>query len=163
MNNTKKLTISALYIALYIVTLALTASISFGAVQIRIANLMYALAFCFPFLVLPAGISVVLSNVLFGGLGLPDMLGGFIVAVLTTYLITRIKKYDLNKWLIAVVILTVPPLGVPMWLSVLLNLPYWPLVFSLMLGHIIPAILGVVLVTGLEKNKEISEGIVDEE
>lgn len=163
MKNTKKLTISALYIALYIIVVFLTASISFGAVQIRIANLMYALAYCFPFLILPAGVSVVLSNVLFGGLGLIDIMGGFLVAVTTTFLITRIKKYNLNKWLIALVILTVPPLGVPMWLSVLLNLPYWPLVFSLMLGHIIPAILGVVLVTGLEKNKEISEEIIDEE
>lgn len=163
MSKTTKLTISAIYIALYVVTVFLTASISFGAVQIRLANLMYALAFCYPFLILPAGISVVLSNVLFGGLGLPDMIGGFLVAVTTTFLITMIRKYKLNKWLIALVIMTVPPLGVSSWLSVLLHLPYWPLAFSLMLGHVIPAVLGVILVTGLEKNKQVSERIKDEQ
>lgn len=163
MNKTTKLTISAMYIALYVITVFLTASISFGAVQIRLANLIYALAFCYPFLVLPAGISVVLSNLLFGGLGLPDILGGFLVAVTTTYLITLIRKYNLNKALIGLVILTVPPLGVSTWLSILLHIPYWPLVLSLMLGHVIPAILGVALIVGVEKTKTVSKEISDEE
>ena len=56
MITTRKLTISAMVVALYIVVLYLTQSVSFGAYQIRIATSLYALAYAFPFLVIPMGI-----------------------------------------------------------------------------------------------------------
>lgn len=159
MERTRKLTMSAIYIALYIVIIFLTSSVSFGAIQVRLANSMYALAFCYPFLVLPAGISVLLSNILFGGLGLPDMIGGFLVAIITTYLITLVRKHNLNKGLIASIIVVVPSLLVSIWLSVLLQLPYWPLVVSLMLGHVIPSIIGLILVSSIELTGKAKEDI----
>ena len=55
MITTRKLTISAMVVALYIVVLYLTQSVSFGAYQIRIATSLYALAYAFPFLVIPMG------------------------------------------------------------------------------------------------------------
>jgi len=48
MITTRKLTISAMVVALYIVVLYLTQSVSFGAYQIRIATSLYALAYEFP-------------------------------------------------------------------------------------------------------------------
>nr|WP_252896179.1 QueT transporter family protein [Veillonella rogosae] len=54
-------------VALYIVVLYLTQSVSFGAYQIRIATSLYALAYAFPFLVIPMGIGNLISNFLFGG------------------------------------------------------------------------------------------------
>ena len=83
MSSTKKLTISAMVVALYIVVLYLTQSVSFGAYQIRIATSLYALAYAFPFLVIPMGIGNLISNFLFGGLGILDMVGGFGVGILT--------------------------------------------------------------------------------
>ena len=87
MSSTKKLTISAMVVALYIVVLYLTQSVSFGAYQIRIATSLYALAYAFPFLMVPMGVANLISNLLFGGLGPLDMFGGFMVGVITTGLI----------------------------------------------------------------------------
>ena len=77
MTRLQKLTFSAMVMALYIVVLCLTSSFSFGAYQIRIATSLYALAYLFPFLVVPLGLANLLSNMLFGGFGVADMLGGF--------------------------------------------------------------------------------------
>ena len=73
MSKVQKLTLSAMVMALYVVVLYFTQSFSFGAYQIRIATALYALAYLFPFLVLPLGFANFIANFLFGGLGL---LGG---------------------------------------------------------------------------------------
>ncbi|MCF0154298.1 MAG: QueT transporter family protein, partial [Veillonella sp.] len=80
MSKTRKLTISALVMAIYIVLLYVTAGISFGAYQVRIATAFYALSYIFPFLVVPMGLANFIAN-MFGGLGLVDMVGGFVVGV----------------------------------------------------------------------------------
>ena len=151
MNSTKKLTVSALYIAMFIVVLGITAGFSFGAVQIRIVNTLYAFSYLYPFLIIPAGISVVISNLLFGGLGIIDILGGFFVAVITTMLIASIKTLKLPKILIILPTLLIPAILVPLWLSPLLGIPYSALAISIGFGHVLPAILGYVLVNILEK------------
>ena len=70
MSKVQKLTVSAMVMALYVVVLYFTQSFSFGAYQIRIATALYALAYLFPFLVLPLGFANFIANFLFGGLGL---------------------------------------------------------------------------------------------
>jgi uncharacterized membrane protein len=151
MKSTKKLTVSALFIAIFIAVLGATAGFSFGAVQVRVANALYALSYVYPFLVVPTGLAVVLSNLIFGGLGLPDIIGGFIVATVTTSLMVLIKKLKLPRILVVVPTLVVPALLVPTWLSPMLGIPYWALVVSIGLGHIVPAILGYILVRAVEK------------
>ncbi len=149
MISTRKLTISAMVVALYIVVLYVTQSVSFGAYQIRIATSLYALAYAFPFLVIPMGIGNLISNFLFGGLGIFDMIGGFGVGVVTTGIIVGMRKLGLSAWWAMLPIVFVPALFVPLWLSPLLGLPYWPLVLNLIVGQTIPAILGSVLVKAL--------------
>ena len=61
------MTFSAMIMALYVVLVYITQSFSFGAYQIRIATSVYALAYLFPFLVLPLGLANSISNTLFGG------------------------------------------------------------------------------------------------
>lgn len=151
MKPTKKLTVSALFIAMFIAVLGATAGFSFGAIQVRIANALYALPYVYPFLVVPTGLAVVLSNLIFGGLGLPDIIGGFLVATVTTSLMVLIKKLNLPKILVVVPTLVVPALLVPTWLSPMLGIPYWALVVSIGLGHTVPAILGYILVRVIEK------------
>ena len=80
MAGIKKITVSAVVIAAYVVVMFLTQSFAFGQYQIRIATGLYALAAIYPFLILPLGLANFLSNTLMGGLGLPDMIGGFCVA-----------------------------------------------------------------------------------
>ena len=145
MNTTRKLTISALIMALYIVLLYVTAGVSFGAYQVRIATAFYAMSYIFPFLVIPMGLANFIANA-FGGLGLVDMVGGLLVGMITTGLIVLIRKFNISSW----AIILVPGLCVPLWLSYLLGLPYEALVINVMIGQITPAIVGTVLVRALE-------------
>ncbi|WP_455537824.1 QueT transporter family protein [Terrisporobacter sp.] len=149
-SKTNKLSISAIVIALYVVIMAVTQSFAFGAIQIRIATSLYALSYLFPFLVLPLGLSNLLSNMVLGGFGFFDIVGGFIVGVLTSLLVYGVRKYKLNVFLTAIPIILIPGLIVPIWLSALLNLPYIPLAASLLIGQIIPGILGSFLVKTLK-------------
>ena len=149
-SNVQKLTISGIIIALYCVIMYFTQSISFGPYQVRIATSLYALAYLYPFLVLPLGIANFLSNML-GGLGLVDMFGGCIVGIITSFLVTLIRKYKLSKWICTVPIIIVPGTLVPIWLSLMNSLPYGLLVVSICIGQIIPSIVGVIIIKTLSR------------
>jgi hypothetical protein len=146
LNSTQKITISAMMMALYIVVMYITQSFAFGAVQIRIATALYALAYLFPFLVLPFGLSNCLSNLLFGGMGIADILGGLIVGLITAGISAYMGKKNVKYYFVAIPVILVPSLGVATWLSYLLNIPYVALAPSLVLGQIVPGIFGAVLV-----------------
>lgn len=146
MNTTRKLTISALVMAIYIALIYVTAGFSFGAYQMRIATALYAMSYFFPFLVVPMGLANFIANFFFGGLGLVDMLGGLVVGILTTGAIVLIKRYKIVSWTVALPILLVPGLLVPLWLSYLLSIPYSILVVNVLIGQSLPAIVGAVLV-----------------
>lgn len=148
--NTKKITISGMVIALYIVIMYVAQSFSFGAYQVRIATALYALAYIYPFLVVPLGVANLLSNLL-GGLGLLDMLGGCGVGIIAGLCMVQIRRYHWNCWVVALPIWLVPSLLVPIWLSFLLEIPYMVLVVNLLIGQAIPAIAGVILLHILER------------
>lgn len=156
-NKTQKITISGMVMALYIVALYFTQGFSFGAYQIRIATSLYSLSYICPFLVIPMGLANFVSNMLFGGLGILDMVGGCIVGIVTTFLIVLIKKYKLNQWFIVLPIVLIPGFGVASWLSVLLNVPYIPLAASLCIGQSIPAVCGVLLVKLIERYSTVKK------
>ena len=148
LNTTQKLVLSAIMMALYIAILFVSQAISFGAVQMRLATALYGLTYIFPFLVFPISLANAIANS-FGGLGLIDVVGGFCASFLTS--IYLIRKAKLSSWFIILPILLVPALVVPIWLSALLKLPYFALVINLLLGQLVPAILGAVLVRELAK------------
>lgn len=147
----QKLVFSALCIALYIVIMLCTQSFAFGQYQIRIATALYSLSAIFPFLVIPFGLANVISNTVMGGLGLPDIIGGGIVGIVTTGIIVLGRRVGCGNWIIGAAITLVPGLGVPVWLSALLELPYWLLASSLLVGQCICGIAGMMLVTVLER------------
>lgn len=148
-SKTKKLTVSAMVIALYVCVMYITQGFAFGAYQIRIATALYALAYCFPFLVMPLAFSNFLSNTLFGGLGPIDMIGGFCVGLLTSFLVYLIRRFHLPQWLVILPVAFVPGLGIPTYLSALLNVPYLVLAASLCVGQLVAGIVGFLLVKGL--------------
>ena len=131
LNPTQKLVLSAIIMALYIAILFISQAISFGAVQMRLATALYGLTYIFPFLVVPLSLANAIAN-----------------SSGSIYLIRKIK---LSSWFIVLPILLVPSLVVPIWLSALLKLPYVALVINLILGQLVPAILGAVLVHELAK------------
>lgn len=144
-----KITVSGITIAAYVAVMFLTQSFAFGQYQIRIATSIYSLASIFPFLIVPLGLANFMSNTLMGGLGLLDMIGGFIVGILTAASCFYLRK--INLYLVALPILVFPTLLVPIWLSYLLHVPYVILVVNIGLGQIIPSMVGVLIVKYLEK------------
>lgn len=126
-------------IAIYILLVYLTQSFSFGQYQIRIATGLYALAYHMPFLTLPLAIANMLSNILFGGLGLLDMIGGGLVGFLTCSSILLLKKLNLTKIIVVSPIAILIPICVPVWLSYILQIPYHILFISIAVGQIISA------------------------
>ena len=151
MSKVQQLTVSAMVMALYVVVLYFTQSYSFGAYQIRIATALYALAYLFPFLVLPLGFANFIANFLFGGLGLLDWFGGCFVGIIVTAIIVLIRRKGWSRWLMILPIILVPGLGVPSYLSYLLHVPYSVLATSLCIGQSVPAVCGVVLVNVLQR------------
>ena len=151
MSKVQKLTVSAMVMALYVVVLYFTQSFSFGAYQIRIATALYALAYLFPFLVLPLGFANFIANFLFGGLGLLDWFGGCFVGIIVTAIIVLIRRKGWSRWLMILPIILVPGLGVSSYLSYLLHVPYSILATSLCIGQSVPAVCGVVLVNVLQR------------
>lgn len=146
MKPVKKLTVSAIIIALYVVVMFITQSFAFGQYQIRIATSLYSLSYIYPFLIVPMGISNFLSNTFMGGLGPLDMIGGTIAGIVTSGAIYLISKMKLNVWFAALPIVFGPGLMVPIWLSYLLHVPYTALALSICIGQIIPAIVGVLMI-----------------
>ena len=151
MSKIQKLTVSAMVMPLYVVVLYFTQSFSFGAYQIRIATALYALAYLFPFLVLPLGFANFIANFLFGGLGLLDWFGGCFVGIIVTAIIVLIRRKGWSRWLMILPIILVPGLGVSSYLSYLLHVPYSVLATSLCIGQSVPAVCGVVLVNVLQR------------
>jgi uncharacterized membrane protein len=146
-----KLAFSAMIIALYIVVLFYTQSFSFGAYQIRVVNSLYGLVYVYPFLVIPKTIAVFISNMILGGLGILDMVGGSFATLVCVSMIAFIGKKKLNRYLVMIPISIIPSVIVPIYLSYLLHIPYFMLVISLFVGQIVPAILGVVLIRVVQK------------
>jgi uncharacterized membrane protein len=149
-SSVRKIAISGVVMALYIVIMFTTQSFAFGQFQIRIATSLYSLSAIYPFLIVPLGLSNLLSNILTGGLGPLDWVGGAAIGIITAALVYLIKKLNLSEWLIAIPIVFGPGLIVPIWLSYLLGAPYTVLALSLCAGQIIPGLLGVILVKQLK-------------
>lgn len=157
MSSSKKLAYSGIVIALYIVVVFATQSFSFGQYQIRIATALYALAFHFPFLVLPLALANMLSNLLMGGLGIVDVIGGLIIGLITSGSIVLLKRITHRAVLLVLPIALAPAFVVPIWLSVILNVPYLALVLSLLIGQVISAYtLGLYIVKSKWVNKLLS-------
>ena len=151
LSSTQKLAFSGVVIALYIVVMYLTQSFAFGQYQVRIATAIYAVAYLFPFLVVPLGLSNLLSNMVMGGLGFFDIVGGGLVGLLTAGCCALLGKKKGSPWLTAVPITLIPALGVSLWLSGILGIPYWALAASLLVGQFIAGIAGALLVQALKK------------
>ncbi|GHV16890.1 hypothetical protein FACS189425_02030 [Clostridia bacterium] len=156
-STTRKLAISGIFMALYILIMYFTQSFAFGEYQIRIATSLYALTAIFPFLILPMGLANMLSNTLMGGLGFFDIFGGLAAGLITSTLVWLISKYKLSDFLIAIPIVFAVGLIIPIWLSVILHIPYWALAVSLCVGQVVPAIVGVLLVKMMRKRMEGEE------
>ena len=152
-NKTKIICISGVTMAMYIAIMFATQHFAFLAFQVRIATALYSLSYIFPFLVLPLALANGLANFM-GGLGILDLIGGFIVGLITSGGVYYVRRAKLPPVLIIPIIILGPALIVPVWLSYLIGVPYFTLVISLSLGQTPPAIAGYILVKMLERHLE---------
>lgn len=150
MSKTQKIAVSGTVIALYIVVMYLTQSFAFGQYQVRIATAIYASAYLFPFLVVPLGLSNLLANMVMGGLGFFDIVGGGLVGLLTAGCCALLGKQRATEWSVLLPITLIPALGVSLWLSGLLGIPYWTLAASLLVGQAIAGAAGALLLKALK-------------
>ena len=151
LNRTQKLVFSALVIAIYIVVMYFTQSFAFGQYQVRIATAIYASAYVFPFLVVPLALSNLLSNMVMGGLGFFDIVGGGLVGLLTAGACALLGKKKITEWSVVAPITLIPALGVSLWLSRILEVPYWTLALSLLVGQAICGVAGALLAIALKR------------
>ena len=121
LSKTQKLCFSGAVMAIYILLMYLTQSFAFGQYQVRIATAIYSVAYLFEFLVVPLALANLLSNLLMGGFGFFDIVGGGLVGLLTAGCCAWLGKQRLSRSLTAVPIALIPALGVASWLSYLLS------------------------------------------
>ena len=148
-NKTQKLCISGAVMAIYIVLMYMTQSFAFAQFQVRIATAVYSVAYLFPFLVVPLGLANLLSNMLMGGLGFFDIVGGGLVGLLTAGCCAWLGRRRCSPALTALPVTFIPALGVATWLSWLLGLPYAVMAGSLLVGQAISGAAWAMLLCAL--------------
>ncbi len=154
--NTKKLAVVTVFAALYAVGVGFLAPISFGIVQVRVADAMLPLAMIFG---LPGALGLSLgclvSNV-FGGLGIVDIVGGAtanLVACTLAWYIGR-KGRGAQRFLGTVAITVVVALIVGGYLSVLLSVPLEISLLGVLVGEMIAVnLIGFPLEEAIRRSK----------
>ncbi|MDD4832201.1 MAG: QueT transporter family protein [Clostridia bacterium] len=149
MNNTTKIicfnaVIAALYIAL---TMAL-APISYGAIQLRVAESLTILPAVLPFSVLGLFIGCAISNSI-SMFGIYDVIFGSLITLLAGFLTSKLK----NKWLAPLPPIVLNAFGLPLiWYLIGSETVYWINVFSIFVSQtIILYLLGVPLLILIKK------------
>lgn len=123
--------IGALYAALTIIL----APISYGPVQVRVAEAMTVFPFLTPWAIPGLYFGCMAANI-FGGFGLVDIFGGSLItllAALATYFLRRYKK----AWLAPLPPILFNAFGVSLYLHILAELPYWLTVLYIGVGQTI--------------------------
>jgi uncharacterized membrane protein len=154
--NTKKLAVVTVFAALYAVGVVFLAPISFGIVQVRVADAMLPLAMIFG---LPGALGLSLgclvSNV-FGGLGIVDIVGGAtanLVACTLAWYIGR-RGRGAQRFLGTVAITVVVGLIVGGYLSWLLQVPLEISLLGVLIGEMIAVnLIGFSLEEAIRRSK----------
>lgn len=107
-------------------------SFAYGPVQVRVSEAFAVLPFLFPEAMWGLAIGCFLANV-FGGIGMVDIFLGPILTLLAGYLTSRVPR---SFWA------PLPPVlingfGVPLYLAILLRVPYLYTVFYVIVGEAI--------------------------
>ncbi len=89
--NSKKITKSAIIIALYVVLTNLVPAFSYGPIQFRVSEIMTLLAFIDPFYVMPLTIGCAVANI-WSPFGIFDVIFGTLATYLALRSMTKVKN-----------------------------------------------------------------------
>lgn len=140
----------AMIAAIYVILNIIFAPISYGPIQVRIAEALVVLPFIVPSAIIGLFIGCILANI-YGGLGIVDIIGGSLCTLVAAYLTYKLKDPKLAP---------LPPVlinafGVSIYLHLLFDLSYWITVLYIGIGEVIACyILGYPLLILLIKNKK---------
>jgi len=141
---------AALIAALYVVLSMVFAPISYGPIQVRIAEILVVLPFVSPSAILGLFAGCILAN-MYGGLGLVDIIGGSLCTLIAAYLTYKIK----NPKIAPLPPVLINAFGVSLYLHFLFELPYWLTVLYIGAGEVIACyILGYPFLMLAIKNKK---------
>lgn len=139
--------IAALYIALTVVL----APISYGFIQVRVAEVLTVLPLLTPAAIPALFIGCMIANA-YGGLGLADILGGSTVTLLAALATYRLRKRPEAIALLPPVLFNAFLISI--YLSPILQVSYWLLVLSIGAGQTIAVYgLGLPLLRALKKRR----------
>ncbi|NLL43527.1 MAG: QueT transporter family protein [Firmicutes bacterium] len=149
----KRLARAGIVAALYIILVFVFQAISFGPIQLRVAEALTLLPMVYPEAIGGLYVGALLANIL-GGQGPWDIFGGSLVTLLAAYLTYRYKgkiigyasPIVLNAFLVS------------LYLWYILDLPaYWPLVLSIGAGQsVVVLVLGIPLLRFVQKYQQSS-------
>ena len=77
-------------------------------------------------------------------------MGGGLVGLLTAGACAPLGKKRITEWSVVLPITLVPALGVSLWLSGIIGVPYWTLAASLLVGQAISGVVGALLIKALK-------------
>ena len=150
MNKLNYLVRVAMIGAIYVILNIIFAPISYGPVQVRIAEALAVLPFIDPSAIIGLFIGCILANI-YGGLGMVDIIGGSLCTLIAAYLTSKMK----NPKLAPLPPVLINAFGVSIYLHLLFDLPYWITVLYIGIGEVIACyILGYPLLILLIKNKK---------
>jgi len=140
----------AMIAAIYVVLNIIFAPISYGPIQVRIAEALVVLPFIDPSAIIGLFLGCILANVI-GPLGMVDIIGGSLCTLVAAYLTYKVK----NPKLAPLPPVLINAFGVSIYLHLLFDLPYWITVLYIGIGEVIACyILGYPLLILLIKNKK---------
>ncbi len=149
-NINKNIALSGLIGGAYAVLTIALAPISYGPVQVRIAEALTVLPFLFPQSVLGLYFGCMIANI-FGGFGPIDIFGGSFItllAALATYYLRKTGKI----WLAPLPPVLFNALGVSLYLHILADLPYWLTSLYIAVGQIVACyFIGIPFLLGIRK------------
>ena len=154
--NSKRISITIIFAALYAVTVIVLAPISFGIVQVRLADALLPLSIIFG---IPGaigfGLGALLSN-FYGGLGAVDIIGGAtanLIACTLAYYIAK-KRGVIFRFFASVVETVVITVIVGGYLALLFDVPIEIAFLGVLIGSIIAInLIGFPLQEAIRKTK----------
>ncbi|HHU75367.1 MAG TPA: QueT transporter family protein [Firmicutes bacterium] len=124
--------------ALYIAVTFLLSAISFGPVQVRIAEGLTLLPILFPEAIVGLFLGCFLANLL-GPFGAADIVFGSLTTLLAAYITYRFRHRSVIAYLSPIVL---NAFLVSLYLYLLFSVPYWPTVLTIGAGQTV-AVLGL--------------------
>ena len=157
--NSVRVTLTAVFAAIYAVGVVFLAPISFQIFQVRLADALLPLAMLFGWpAVLGLSLGAFVAN-FFGGLGPVDMIGGSVANFIATFAAWQIVRRRGKRWVligVAVEVLVITFIVGP-YLSYLLVMPIGVGLLGIFLGSLVAiGVLGSILFFALSRQRIVS-------